>query len=156
MLTKVLQKEINERKLAEEALKQSNRELMKKNVELEEANKELSQYAYVVSHDVRAPLRAVHNYADFMREDLDGKLEEEQQIYLDELGNAVLQAEELVSDLLALSRIGRLSAPIEKLNMGAFLSQLINSLSLPGNIEIKMSEHWPAVYVKPVLYRQIF
>jgi light-regulated signal transduction histidine kinase (bacteriophytochrome) len=144
-----LEREITERKRAEEQLQQYA-------AKLEEANAELSQYAYVVSHDVRAPLRAIHNYADFLRKDLEATLDGDQKAYLDGLDRAVYEAEELVEDLLELSRIGRRSVPIEMVEVGAFLRELIASLGLPAEVEIVMGDAWPAIEVEPVLLRQIF
>jgi PAS domain S-box-containing protein len=141
--------EITERVRAEEQLQHYA-------AELEEANAELSQYAYVVSHDLKAPLRAIRNYADFLREDLEATVGGDQKTYLDGLDRAVCEAEELVEDLLELSRIGRRSVPIETVEVGAFLRELIASLDLPAEVEILMGDAWPAMDVEPVLLRQIF
>ena len=67
---------------------------------LQEANEELSQYAYVVSYDLKAPLRAIHNYADFLHEDLEATLDEEQKAYLEGLERAVQEVNALIEDLL--------------------------------------------------------
>jgi signal transduction histidine kinase len=144
-----LEWEISERKRVEEQLQQYT-------VELEEANEELSQYVYVVSHDVRAPLRAVHNYADFLREDLEATLDGDQKAYLDGLNRAVREAEELVGDLLELSRVGQRSALMETVDVGALLQALIASFDLPAEVEILMGDDWPTIDVEPVLLRQIF
>lgn len=117
---------------------------------------ELSQYAYVVSHDLKTPLRAIHNYADFLREDLEATLEGEQKEYLDGLNKAVSQSEELVNDLLELSRIGRRNEPTKPLDIGVFLKKLIASLDLPPDVDIVMKDDWPTIDVNPTLLRQIF
>ncbi len=142
-------RDITERKQAEE-------QLQRYASELKEANAELAQYAYVVSHDVRAPLRAIHNYADFLQEDLADTLTGEHKIYLDGLGRAVHEAELLVEDLLALSRIGRQTMFIDPINIGAFLRELVTSLDLLPDVEIIMAEEWPTLETEPVLLRQIY
>ncbi len=124
--------------------------------ELEAANAELSQYAYVVSHDLKTPLRAVHNYADFLREDLEATLDGDQKAYMDGLGRAVREAEDLVEDLLELSRVGRRSVPVETVDVGAFLRELLAILSLPAEVEIVMADDWPTIVVEPVSLGQIF
>jgi signal transduction histidine kinase len=144
-----VQQELAERKWAEEQLQEYA-------VKLEEANVELSQYAYVVSHDLKTPLRAVHNYADFLSQDLETILDGDQRAYLDGLGRAVREAEELVEDLLALSRIGRDDVPIETVNVGTFLRELLDILDLPADIQVVLADDWPTIDVQPVLLGRIF
>jgi two-component system sensor kinase FixL len=123
---------------------------------LEDANAELSQYAYVVSHDLRAPLRAIHNYADFLKEDLAEMLGGDQKAYLDGLRRAVREAGDMIEDLLKLSRLDRYSVQPETIDLGVFLRDLIASLHLPTEVEIVMAEDWPTLDAEPTLLRQIF
>jgi signal transduction histidine kinase len=124
--------------------------------ELATANAELAQYAYVVSHDLRAPLRAIHNYASFLHEDLEDTLDGEQKVYLDGLGRAVYEAEELIEDLLKLSRLGRRSVQLKPVDLGVFLQELIASLNLPAEVEVVMQADWPTLDAESTLLRQIF
>jgi PAS domain S-box-containing protein len=124
--------------------------------ELNETNTELKDFVYVVSHDLKTPLRGIHNYADFLREDLEGKLEEEQKKYLDGLSRAVCQAEEFVNDLLDLTRVSRLEMVFKKINMGDFLKKFVLSMNLPPEVEVSMPEEWPEIDVEPTLLHQIF
>jgi light-regulated signal transduction histidine kinase (bacteriophytochrome) len=156
MTTDQLKLELTERKRAENKLRLAHRDLETKAADLEAANEELSEYAYVVSHDLKAPLRAIHNYVDFLYEDLEATLDGDQKIYLDGLNNAVRQGEELVEDLLEFSRVGKLSGPIEAMDVGAFLQELIASLELPPDVEVVMEDDWPTIDVEPTLLRQIF
>jgi PAS domain S-box-containing protein len=154
--TELLKLELTERRRAEEALRVAHEDLETKAADLEAANEELSQYAYVVSHDLKAPLRAIRNYVDFLWEDLESTLDGDQQLYLDGLNHAVRQGEELVEDLLIFSRVGTVSGPIESIDMGAFLKDLITSLNLAPDVEIVMSNNWPTIDAEPTLLRQIF
>jgi C4-dicarboxylate-specific signal transduction histidine kinase len=61
-----LQREITDRKQAEEALRIAHRDLIIKATDLESANEELSQYSHVVAHVLKAPLRGIRNYSDFL------------------------------------------------------------------------------------------
>jgi light-regulated signal transduction histidine kinase (bacteriophytochrome) len=151
-----LKLELTERKRAEEALRAAHGELEKKAADLGAANEELSQYAYVVSHDLKAPLRAIRNYADFLGEDLEATLDGDQKTYLEGLNHAVRQGEELVEDLLEFSRVGTLKSPMETIEVGVFLRKLVASLDLAPEVDIIMGNDWPTVDADPTLLRQIF
>jgi PAS domain S-box-containing protein len=154
--TKQLKLELTERKRAEEALLVAHSDLEIKASDLEAANEELSQYAYVVSHDLKAPLRAIRNYADFLREDLEGTVNGQQKTYLKGLHHAVRQGEELVEDLLEFSRVGAVSGPIETIHIGAFLKALMGSLDLDPDVETVIGDDWPTIDAEPTLLRQAF
>jgi len=154
--TEQLKLELAERKRAEEALRLAHRDLAIKADDLEAANEELSQYASVVSHDLKAPLRAIRNYTDFLGEDLDATLDGDQKTYFDGLKRAVLQGEELVEDLLELSQVGKKSDLSETIDIGAFLLEVIASLGLSPDVEIVMGNDWPTIDTDATLLRQIF
>jgi signal transduction histidine kinase len=73
--------------------------LLEHTVALEKANRELSEYDHFVAHDLRAPLRGIRQYADFLKDDLEGKLEGDQLEYLEGLMDSTAKADSLVSDL---------------------------------------------------------
>jgi PAS domain S-box-containing protein len=153
---RALEREIAERKQSEEELRVVHLTLGQKASELEEANADLAQYAYAVSHDLKTPLRGIHHYADFLREDLDASLEGEQKAYLTGLGRAVCQAEALVDGLLELSRVGSCDLAYEAVNLGTLLQELIASLHVPGDVDIVWAGTWPTIEVEPILLRQVF
>jgi signal transduction histidine kinase len=170
---RALQAQIVERQQAEEALRRAHdelemrvaartRELLVVNgaledkaAELEEANADLAQYAYAVSHDLKTPLRGIHYYADFLCEDLETSLSAEHQAYLDGLRRAVLQAEELVNGLLDLSRVGSRNLVYQTVNLNTLLQEIIASLNLPEDVDIVWEGTWPTIEIEPVLLRQI-
>ncbi len=154
--TEQLKLELTERKRAEEALRLAHRDLAKKASALEAANEELSEYAYVAAHDLKAPLRAIHNYADFLREDLEESLDGDQKTHLDSLTLAVRQGKELIEDLLAFSQVGRRRGPIEKIDTGVFIRELIASLNLSSEVEVVMGNNWPTIEADLPLLRLIF
>ncbi len=154
--TEQLRLELTERKQAEEALSLAHMELKKKAADLELANEELSQYNHVVAHVLKAPLRAIRNYADFLREDFRAVLNGDQEACLEALDRAVAQGVELVDDLLEFSRVGRLTLSTQTIDLGVFLQELIASLALSPDVEIEMGDDWPTIDSDPTLLRQIF
>jgi len=147
--------DVTERKELENALRRINQQLEEKLVELENANEELSQFAYVTSHDLKAPLRAIHNYADFLREDLEDTLGGEQLEFLDGLTLAVRQGEALIDDLLAFSRIGRIRQAIDKIDLGAVVREMQTTLESAEEVELTIADAWPVIEVEKTLLTQV-
>ncbi len=141
--------DITMRKLAEEKLGDYTEQLR-------EVNAELYQYAYAVAHDIRAPLRAIRNYADFLNEDLAGNLQEEQQEYLDNMVKSVNDAEKFVADLLELSRVGRREVHIEPIHLKQLVYDLEASLDLSENMKVNYPDDLPVVMGEHTLLKQIF
>ncbi|MCP4639193.1 MAG: hypothetical protein GY851_02100 [bacterium] len=149
-----------ERRLAEDDLRTHREHLeelvQERTAELEAANTELEEYARVVSHDLRAPLRAVRQYADFLREDLEETLDGDQKEYLDGLGESVANADALVGDLLDLSRVGRKALPAERINVGEFIADICDASALRQDVTIEMANDWPVIEAEPVVFRALF
>jgi phosphate/phosphite/phosphonate ABC transporter binding protein len=148
--------DITERVRAKEALQEMNRELSKKNARLERMNTDLSEYACVISHDVRAPLRAVHNYTDFLLEDLSTTLSGDQKKYLDGLAKAVCEAEALVTDLLELVRLDSQTSESDEVDLGEFLRELTVSMNLSREADIQMADDWSVIKASPMLLKMVF
>ncbi|NVL91218.1 MAG: PAS domain S-box protein [Desulfobacterales bacterium] len=154
--TEQLKLELTGRMRVEKELRLTHKDLAIYADELQAANEELSEYAYVAAHDLKAPLRAIRNYTDFLCEDLEESLDGDQKTYLDGLKLAVRQGEELAEDLLAFTEVGRRSGSIKTIDTGIFLRELIASLNLSSDVEVVMGDDWPTIDTEPTLLRQIF
>ena len=148
--------DITDRKKNEEAISSTISLLEQKTQALTETNTELSQFTYVVSHDLKAPLRAIHSYCDWLSDDLDGQLEEEQQEYISGMQDAVHQSESLIDDLLELSRVGRRAAPSEVIALSSFFYNLTRSVIKDESVDIKISDEMPSIEVSPTVLTQVF
>lgn len=98
-------RDVTERVRAEEALKESEERLARSNVELARSNRELEQFAYVVSHGLRSPLRSIAGFSEILLEDYAGRLDEEGRGLLRSLESSGRHMEQLVEDILDLSRV---------------------------------------------------
>jgi PAS domain S-box-containing protein len=130
--------DITQSKRATQALHQANLSLTATAAALQEANEEMSQFTYAVSHDLKAPLRAVSNFASFLQEDLAGELEPEQEELLEGLGEAVGQCQTLIDDLLALSRVSRLEVEPEEVELASLVREVWERLE-PGDAELVLA-----------------
>ena len=95
-------------KESEEKISGLNRELLRHVAELQQSNRELDAFSYTVSHDLRAPLRAVDGFSLVLLEDYAGKLDDEGRDYLQRMRAASQRMTQLIDDLLNLSRAGRI------------------------------------------------
>ncbi|MBV6628226.1 MAG: PAS domain S-box protein [Rivularia sp. (in: Bacteria)] len=123
--------------------------------QLRKRNSELDQFAYVASHDLKAPLRAIANLSQWLEDDLSEALEPENQRHLELLRQRVYRMEALIDGLLQYSRIGRVKNAQEKVDVNLLLAQIIDELAPEGfNIEIK--GNMPTLTTKSILLRRVF
>jgi len=122
---------------------------------LEKANQELMQFAYVASHDLKAPLRAISNLAEWIEEDLEGRLEAEQKHQFDLLRRRVRRMEALIEGLLQYSRVGRTEGRRERVEVAALLAEVVDSLDPPAGFRV----HWedmPVLHTDRLRLFQVF
>ncbi|MFZ7127596.1 MAG: sensor histidine kinase [Desulfobacterales bacterium] len=147
--------DITGRKVYEQTVRIAQLRLASQLHETENANRELSQYAYAVSHDLKGPLRAIRNYAEFLYEDLGETLTGDQKRFLDGLITAVDQGYTMVEDLLSLSRIGRVPLEQEAADVPDIVDEIRSLLHPPADVEISVEPKWPIFNTDRTLLRQI-
>ena len=155
--------DITQRKQAITALKRQKNNLMTVNTrltntmsQLEQRNNELDQFAYVTSHDLKAPLRAIANLASWIEEDLSDRLPAENKEQFDLLKNRVLRMEGFIDGLLEYSRIGRSHQSSEIVDVALLLAEVIDSISPPDQFSITVESPMPLIKAKRVPLFQVF
>ncbi len=127
-----LMTEISERKRAQDEVIQLNAELEQRvaarTQELQTANKELEAFCSSVSHDLRAPLRAIDGFSDALLKDYHDKLDEQGQRHLQRIRNAAQRMAQLIDDLLSLSRVTRTEMRREAVNLTALAREVVAEL----------------------------
>ena len=133
--------------------------LNKLNAELERSNGELDSFAYVASHDLKEPLRGIHNYALFLLEDYADKLDAEGTQKLETLVRLSRRMESLIESLLQLSRVGRQELVVTPVNVHEVLDDVLDMLQLSYQHikrEVTVKGALPIVRCDAVRLREVF
>ena len=123
---------------------------------LAERNQELNSFAHTVSHDLKAPLRAISNLSVWIEEDLEGKLPPDTQAQFDLLRTRVKRMESMIDSLLLYARAGRQEALLETFDLAKLLSEIIDSLAPPEGFKIEIQSPLPTLTTKRVFLSQVF
>lgn len=107
---------------------ESQRELTHYMEELKRSNQELDDFAYIASHDLKEPLRGLHNYASFLQEDYGQCLDEEGNRYLERMQRLVERLSTLIDRLLAYSRLGSSELEMHPVALDQVLDEVIEDL----------------------------
>jgi PAS domain S-box-containing protein len=120
--------DVTAHKLAEQAIRELNAELRDKAAQLEVTNKELESFSYSVSHDLRAPLRAIDGFAQMMQEDYQERLDAEGKRYLSVIRQNSTRMGALIDDLLEFSRLGRQPVALGEVNVDALVREVVEEV----------------------------
>ena len=119
-------------------------------------NKQLDQFAYVVSHDLKAPLRAINTLAEFLEEDLEDKLDDNTRKNFILLKNRASRMQRLITDILEYSKIGKEKLATIDVDLNILLKEIVSGLIYPDSFSITIPDNIPSIRAKRVFLYQIF
>ena len=134
------------------------RRVIERTAQLEAANKELEAFSYSVSHDLRAPLRAVDGFSQAVLEDYGAQLPEEGRRHLQTIRGGAQQMGVLIDDLLTFSRLSRAPLNKQKVSANGLVRSALDELSLQREgrqIDLRIGD-LPACAGDPALLRQVW
>lgn len=138
------------------ASKQAEQAMQRQAEELERSNEELERFAYVASHDLRAPLRAIDSLATWIAEDEGEALSPTARGYLERLRSRVRRMDTMVEDLLAYSRAGREEHPSTRVDTAALVRDVTEILAPPAGFTVIADPSLPVLQTERVPLATIF
>lgn len=149
-------RDVTDRMQAEHKLREQQEQLWLYAGELERSNRELDQFAYVTSHDLKAPLQAISNLSEWIEEDLGDRVTGESAKHMDLLRKRVRRMVSLIEGILEFSRVRRIHEKPEVVDVGKLLAEVIDLISRPPEFNIKVLEGMPAFETEKIRLQQVF
>ncbi|MDH5379472.1 MAG: tetratricopeptide repeat-containing sensor histidine kinase [Cyclobacteriaceae bacterium] len=132
------------------------KEIEKKNEHLEYLNEELKQFAHIVSHDLKTPLRGIVQLLKIIEDENPNLLEGEMKESFDMIKERSIKSQQLVDGILEYSQAGLIKASIGKINITPILQSIVKHLNNPEEIDIKIQSDFPVILANPYQIEQIF
>jgi len=122
---------------------------------LENSNRELDQFAYVASHDLKAPLRGIANLSQWIEDDLGDRLDEQSRQHLNLLRGRVVRLENLIGGILAYSRAGRGASEQASVDVDALVAEVWELLAPPATARLEVATALPLLRTHRVHLQQV-
>jgi PAS domain S-box-containing protein len=151
--------DITRRKATEDRLQFYARELEARNNDLSHSNEELDDFAYIASHDLKEPLRGIHNYARFLNEDYADKLDDDGHAKLATIARLAQRLEDLIDTLLIYSRVGRVDLALEETDLDEIVRDVLDSLAISlkeKSVQVRVPERLPKLYCDRARVAEVF
>jgi signal transduction histidine kinase len=138
-----------------QALRARAKDLAELAAALKLSNEELDQFTYVASHDLKAPLRGIHNLSHWLEEDLGDRMTSEAREQLRLLRGRVQRMESLINGLLEYAHVGRAEGKLEQVNVSTLLGEIVDWISPPPDVEIQVVDGMPVFNADKLRLQQV-
>ena len=122
---------------------------------LERTNKELDQFAYVASHDLKAPLRGIANLSEWIEEDVGEAFPTAAREKMELLRGRVRRLEGLIDGILEYSRVGRIKNAPSAIDVNQLVHEVIELMAPPAAVQFLVAEHLPTVFSERIPLQQV-
>lgn len=149
---------ITERKEAEEKILREKQKAEQLSVELARSNKELENFAYIASHDLREPLRMLTNFSKLLASKYEGRLDSQADEYIGFITDGAKRMQELIRDLLTFARITTQPSPFTQADLNKIIQDILNDLHpfiTDGGVDVQR-ENMPVIVADPTQMKQLF
>jgi len=130
--------------------------LEKSNLVLKQKNEELQNFAYILSHDLKTPIRGVLTLAEFMQEDISNNQLEEVDSHIESIKRRVIRMNGLIEGILDFSKIGMLSSKKEEIKLNELVHEIFEDAITKENIVCTIKTQLPVIQNVRVLFVQLF
>lgn len=131
-------------------------ELARLTTELKRSNQDLDQFAYVASHDLKAPLRGIANLTEWIEEDLGDAITPESREHMQLLKGRVHRMEALIDGILTYSRAGRVREEPVQVDVGVLVAECVELLAPPTETQVVIRSGMPTLLTERVPMQQVF
>jgi PAS domain S-box-containing protein len=148
--------DITDQVMARQIVEDKAEELLRLTRALEMSNRELDQFAYVASHDLKAPLRGIANLSQWIEEDFGVEVPQEAREHLELLRGRVHRMEGLIDGILRYSRAGRMEEAPESVDVGELVHEVTDLLSPDESTHIRVQGPLPVLVTERLPLQQVF
>ncbi|ACF12493.1 multi-sensor signal transduction histidine kinase [Chloroherpeton thalassium ATCC 35110] len=149
-------RDITERKKYEQDILEKEQRYRLLAHDLQKANRELKDFAYIVSHDLKAPLRAIGSLSSWLYSDYVDRLDEEGKETLSLLVGRVKRMHDLIEGILQYSRIGRIKEAFVEIELDLLIDEIVDFLSIPKHISVVKDTSLPNIIAEKTRMMQVF
>lgn len=139
-----------------EKRKEAEGKYIKINKELEKKNEALEEYAHIVSHDLKSPLRSISALLSWIKEDNEELINDSSKVYFDNIDKSLEHMENLISDVLIYSSISFEQIKFTSINIKKLLNEIVDYIFVPEHVTIEIGAMPPKIKADYTQFKQLF